>query len=530
MQSQMKLQLDILKSVFETRYALNEWKKEHFNFSLEEEVGKAKDAVDELKNPTVKQFQHIVKRLFNSFRDYHMDVFFYSTEEAELPFKVKPVHNKYLIAYIDTKKLSPDEYPLAIGDEILLWDDKPVSDFVDKIKHSYFCGGNPLTDNALASQALTHRKGMLGHEIFRGEVSITVRHYLTQKVASYLIPWENTPERITYRKGLDEQLFSKKSILPCYEGVKDFHTSFESIGGRKGFVPELGPLRWVAGKEYPFHTYLFELPDNKLGGYIRISHFRGNASDVAYFEKLIEFYEQYADALVLDVTNNPGGSPLYADALAAMLSPKPLIKPGHKLSLTHHEAAMAATTLPLLEKAQSVPEVQKIIGLTRDGYPVNMETRRFLIDYLRFVENEWNAGKWISDPFPIYGIRAIPPHSIIYTKPILVLTNCLSFSAADFLPALLQDNQRAVIFGERTAGAGGMFQTLSHINPFGIRSYHITISMGIRDNLQPIENLGVTPDVLYSLTDHDLQCQYKTYKKYVTKILDELIHGTYTPH
>lgn len=534
---EMKLQLDILKSVLETRYASADWKKASFGWSLDEEIEKAKAKVDSYDQPTTKQFHTIVKSLFNSFRDYHMDVFFYSTAEAALPFKVKPVAGKFLISIIDEDVFQKESCPFSLGDEVVLFDGQPISEVLEELKKKYHCGGNPVTDQLLAAQTLTRRRGMLGHDVPVGNVHLTVFHAKSKKLCSYLIPWKIIPEGIFYQKGLVSSksgrgIFAKKCILPSYEYESFFfNESVESLGGRKSFVPELGPIRWMAPKTYLFHAYLFELADNKLAGYIRIPNFKGGLEHVRCFEELIQYYEQYADVLVIDVTNNPGGSPLYSDALASMLSTKPLIKPKHKLSLTYHEAAMAATTLPLLENAETDQDVQKIVGATLDGYPANLKTRDFLINYLSFIQLQWGAGKNISDPTPIYGVGEIPPHKkCLYTKPIVMLTNALSFSAADFLPALLQDNHRAVIFGERTAGAGGMFQTLTHTNPFGIRNYHITISIAERDNSYPIENIGVTPDVLYSLTEHDLQCQYVDYKKNLTKIIEELAHGNYSPH
>lgn len=532
---EMKQQFDIFKSIFETRYALLDWKKEHFGVSLEDEVQKAKTAIDAIENPTIPQFQFILKRFFNAFHDYHLDVFFYSTGEAELPFVVKPVKEKYFVAYVDKKKLSR-KIPLCIGDELLFWNGVPPEEAVQLIAEKYLCGGNRETDKALAAHKLTHRIGKLGYKIPTGRVKATFLHHTTGEIKTYYIPWKNNSEEVVhpsiYPFALVEDLFSKHDNPPAIEEAPNIDNAHvESLGGRKSFVPYLGPITWESPKDFPFHSYLFELPDSKKGAYIRIPHFKGGPHELKYFENMIEYYELHTDILVIDLTNNSGGFPLYSDAIASMLSPTPLVKAKHKLSLTYEELTAAVTNLPLLHKADTLPALQKILDVNRNGLVTDMTMKQLIINYYTFIVEQWTSGKKISDPFPIYGIDTITPHpKFTYSKPILVLTNCLSFSAADLLPALLQDNHRAIIFGEKTAGAGGLFQIHSHINPFGIRRYHITISMALRDNLQPVENLGVEPDVLYYLTDHDLQCHYENYKKNVNKILEELIHGTYPSH
>lgn len=81
--------LEAIKRVFEVKYAPVEWKKNYAGWDLEEKIQEAKDAVQETPNISIKEFQRIVKRFFNSTKDYHAEVMFYSTETASLPFHVK---------------------------------------------------------------------------------------------------------------------------------------------------------------------------------------------------------------------------------------------------------------------------------------------------------------------------------------------------------------------------------------------------------------------------------------------------------
>ncbi len=95
------------------------------------------------------------------------------------------------------------------------------------------------------------------------------------------------------------------------------------------------------------------------------------------------------------------------------------------------------------------------------------------------------------------------PAAIVYTKPLIVLTDEFSISAGDIFPAMMQDNRRGPIVGTRTSGAGGsvsswpagMYSELvsSNTNSLVVRKAPIVTS-----EYPPapyIENIGVRPDI-----------------------------------
>ena len=53
------------------------------------------------------------------------------------------------------------------------------------------------------------------------------------------------------------------------------------------------------------------------------------------------------------------------------------------------------------------------------------------------------------------GSLTLDPAPVRYTRPMIVLTDEFSASAADMFPAIIQDNGRAPLVGMRTMGAGG---------------------------------------------------------------------------
>ncbi len=54
-----------------------------------------------------------------------------------------------------------------------------------------------------------------------------------------------------------------------------------------------------------------------------------------------------------------------------------------------------------------------------------------------------------------------------------MLINEMDMSCADFMPAILQDNKRATLFGSRTAGAGGHVLSFNFPNIHGIADFFI---------------------------------------------------------
>ena len=105
----------------------------------------------------------------------------------------------------------------------------------------------------------------------------------------------------------------------------------------------------------------------------------------------------------------------------------------------------------------------------------------------------------------------ILPATTHYTKKIVVLINELTFSAGEFLAAILQDNKRAALFGVRTAGAGGCQKRICIPNNLGIGDITLTWTIARRTNGEYIENKGVQPDVTYGVTAEDSRSGYVGY-------------------
>jgi hypothetical protein len=290
-----------------------------------------------------------------------------------------------------------------------------------------------------------------------------------------------------------------------------------AIGSKRSFVPALDKIVWelpqALAARVPFSARIYQLDNDRLIGYVRVPHYNYDESTAEEFAKLIGHFEEATEALVLDQVNNRGGSMVHMYALLSCLTDRPLIPPKHELSLTEDDVAMASNTVALAEAGEAVPS---------DERPSLQE-----VAYSRFVLSEMEAGRMRhTNPTYLFGVSEILPAQNHYTKKIVVLINELDFSAAEFLAAILQDNKRATLFGQGTAGAGGCVRrfTVPGSRKLGIAYMTITWTFARRTNGQPIENIGVHPDVSYSITAEDLRSCYSGYRQALLTTLETRIH------
>lgn len=566
--------LDIIKNTFEVKYAPADWKFSFTRWDLEEEINIAKAKILSVDNITVNDYQHIVKDFFKSAKDYHVGVHFYSTASAFLPFRVQRAEGKYFLTWVDASARKI----LHVGDEITQFDDQPIHDAVTQLKMLEFGNPDSQTDQAFAEMFLTIRIGQMGHYIPQGSINVVIKSKGAAKTFTHQFTWTYTPDGVMQeafypltfavcKKSTQESsqfniskfqepsgcltqhpYFHKEMSVASYNLV---HAAFEQryaknkdedeineaevLGSKKSFVPILGKKIWEAETTGQFYAYLYRNHKNKMIGYIRIPGYMGGSSAAEEFAGLIRLFEKKSDALVIDQVNNPGGIILNMYALVSMLTPYSLHVPTQRVTITQEDVFHALNVLSAFEDI-GINKTTLIEGEGQgkaeniEGYPIDQKFVQSIIENYYFIIAEWNEGRCFTKASYLYGIESLTPHPLAsYSKPILVLVNHLDFSCADFLPAILQDNKRATIFGTQTAGAGGVLLSHSHPNRFGIANYTLTGSIAIRHNKGLIENNGVTPDVIYELTQKDFQDNYSGYSAAVERAINKLIKKNKQP-
>lgn len=532
--------LGFIKRTFEIKYAPADWKKESLGWDLDENYIKARQKIENLSNPKLKDFHKILREVFFSAADYHVNVFFHSTEASFLPFKVYGAQGRYFLSWIDREKLELPEW--SEGDEILFFDEKPIHQLLEEIRLSDWNRQNEMTDSRMAQKSLTTRISLLGHDVPQGNVSVLIKHQSTGEEKQYQLTWDYFPESIKEIEGPKPKAMSrsrsplsqKEMITPYYalfkKADKIYHSSDDKreIGSRDSFVPPLGKIVWESSEENIFNAHIAELPNRIKVGYVRIPEFIGDDEEVEEFASLIERFQRQTHALIVDQVNNPGGMVFYKYALLSMLTDKTLELPTFRMTLTQEEVMHAFETLELLDLIENDDDAVEILGETWQGYPITYDEAQSIKEYCQSILTEWGAGKHFTDPIHLVFNKIVPSKIANYTKPLVVLTNELCFSCADSFPAILQDNHRAIIFGAKTAGAGGVVQSTSYPNLMGIAGYSYTSAILERQSKRPIENVGVEPDVAYTLTFDDHRNGYKGYREALKKVVEDAILNSRT--
>lgn len=489
---QMLVDLQVIKHLLEVSYAPTNWKKDHLDWDLGVAFQDAKNQILNTPEITLKQYQQILKKFLTTTQDYHIDINFYSTEEAVLPFQVKTIENRTFIDWVD-----PQANGIKVGDELLEFDGKAIQEVFNEIKISNGLNSNPLTDQAIADFNLTSRSGKRGEVVPSGNVQLTVKNQIEEKKTTQLT-WDHKPEQITVPPYLLRSRTTPKEPIPR-----------KKLGSKVSFVPKLGKVIWKwKGKEpeNPFwNAYIYQNEEGRSIGYIRIPHYSGTFDDLDNFSKIISLMQKRTDALVIDQVNNVGGDLEFLYALTSMLINKPASPPKHRIKITQKDVYNAINAVEYFE--------------TLDDESTLSEKK-----YWESLIQEWNEGRKLTQPLYIYGVEKIIPSSVAnYTKPILFLINELDFSGGDFMPAILQDNQRVVLFGSQTAGAGGAATQHVFPNEHGINYIQYTWTIAERNDLQKIENLGVKPDIEYKIGIPDIQNQYANYGKAVNAAISKML-------
>jgi len=563
LKKKMMADLDIIKNAFEVKYAPKEWKKTYCGWDLNEQINAAKAKIKAKENITVKDYQKILREFFFSCCDIHVGIYFHSTEVAKLPFQVRGAQGRYFISWVHEKM----PFPISVGDEVISFDGRPIHEVIEELKNSLRFP-NTKTHQGYTEILLTLRYGQMVDKVPKGQILIGIKHSQPKQIIipssdnkapnitlniqkdqleSYPFEWDYKPEAISagpyrsmYRapkrpdmpshnfndRNMLSPLYERMcSALKRYENQSDDEYEHPTLGCKKSGLPPLGEVVWETVEKFNFHAYLFRTQDKRVVGYIRIPSFEpGNNAErkIGDLADLINLFEMTSDALIIDLIDNPGGQAIYTYAVASLCSKTPLRVYLERQTITtddvHHAYAKLNNENPSIDFIS--------------GYPVDAKFFEEEKKHNRFIIDQWNQGHTLTDSSYNFGISVLKPHPWANcTKPIMVLVNHMDISAADFFPAILQDNKRATIFGSRTAGAGGYIVRESHQNLFGINFYSLTGSIAERFDKKPIENLGVTPDVPYEVTPDDLQNNYQGYLQAVNDALKELLKNTPTdPH
>lgn len=525
MKIKLQQEIDFIGNLYGSVYAPKTWKESHLGWNLPQQVSLAQQKLQAATH--LRQARTAVADLINSTADYHVSFVFYSTEKSSLPFQVKSVAGQSIIVFIDRTKLSEAAFPFDLGDELISIDGVNVNAL--KSQMVSILGANVAsTDEALADFYLTQRSGRANMIVPHGPSSIVVKKASDDTLNTVTLYWEYEAEnlgRIANTK-VGSTLLNKNMLgMKAYDFIADKKSENRfAIGNRNPFLPNLSERLWETPKENTFDAYIYQNEEGKLIGVVRIFSYSltDYAKAVKDFSGIIQHFEKHTAAMVIDQNNNPGGSVFYLYTLASMMSDQSLRVPKHAVALTYAEASECIDTNKALENIKNDEDAVKSLG-DLGGYTASYQLALGIKDYCNFVISEYKSGKALSSPYYLWGVDKITPNAIHYTKPVVLLVNQLDFSGGDFFPAIMQDNKRVTVVGTRTAGAGGYILEASFPNNLGLETVTFTGSIAERTNLNPIENLGITPDISLTMTANDLRKSFIDYLTELKTILKNVI-------
>jgi len=514
---QKEADLKSLAGLYAKQYAPYEWKLQVQFFDLyylKPWIERARQSESDL------EFYEVLVAYVNSLNDVHSTYLLPSPFVADSGVGVDLYDGTLLIDYINRRQLPEKDFPFQIGDELVAVDGKPARLLMDSFERLVNYGNSRSTQRIVADMLLYRSQAVFPRAIEIGEnASLFIRRQ-SGELESFEVPWEKSgrpldvvgpvpsprldsavaPEAAAsgtrparWRKPwLQLQNFRGRDL----RNVVGFGIRAPVYSPPQGFVQRLGR----SSSDY-FYSGTYTSEGVRIG-LIRIPDFQPLPFDflsiaTRQFENEAVYMQANTDGLVIDVMRNPGGYGCWTVRLLARLMPRPFqswgleVRPNIELLNSYSQA---------IEFAREDEAEDWEIGLLEMIY--NQIS-------LAYSENRGRTG-----PVPVCGLGFEEQPATdqngrprYYSKPILLLTDEFSTSAADIFAAMFQDNARGPVFGYRTSGAGGSV-TPDPI-PAGFYSEgYATVTQSLITRSAPvvtpdfpvtyyIENVGVRPDIKY---------------------------------
>jgi hypothetical protein len=542
-QSQKVSDFTGLAALYDKNYGPYEWKIKNFHFDLL----KLQPWLDQVyASRTDLEFYDVCVRYVASLHDFHDEFTLPSIYQAYLPLTADIYDGKVLVDFVDTTVLDPVSYPIHVGDELVSVDGISATTWISLLApYSVNGEGNPVSRDRLAVATMLDR-----YQAFYTYASRTQPGQVAKLVIksagganSYSIPWSTIglplfsegpvpdPSTFTSGRGRNEagrsmrenaligakawgisSHFTAAAKAPASSATTDMRKKLREFG-------HLHPAHALAGGLDPFDSMfpLFVPPagftlrlggnpndnfvsgtfpvGNQTVGFIRIPTFEPADENAALsqFASEMAYFQQNTAGLVIDVMSNGGGDVCYAQEIVHFLIPTTFRSLGFSLRATENWLEYFELSLIYAEEG-GAPQT------TIDEY----------VQDLQEVQRALAHERGMTRPLPLCSSTlSTPPatdangNNLAYTKPILVLTNNFTASAAEMFGATLQDAQRAKTYGTRTSGGGGNVVSFDTA-PYAEGATRVTESLAVRNHnvstpgypsAPYIENIGVYPDL-----------------------------------
>lgn len=507
-----------LASVFWRHYGPYEWKKTILNFDLAD-LRPWMARVDAAKNDL--EYLEICKQYTASFKDGHVDLTYPTTFVTQAPVNVDIYDGKATVESVGAAAVLAG---LRAGDEILMFDGKPVDEAIAALYPYTAFGSNPRTERRWAANYLFYRHQTVfpNAPSFADSAMVTVRHTNGDE-ETVEVPFTRSGEplrgfgelppfqmlRRGGNRGTDDQAsnalatvdgialpdqvdparremyaldFVARPVRRYERAVRNFGAFSPAYSLPAGFALRRGTL-----STDPFVSGVYQSGGKRIG-YIRFPNFGPSSitTALAILDVELQYLQDNTDGLVIDVMRNNGGYGVYAHEIGRRLIPGPWTAQGQEVRAT-------ATKLADLSRER--------MSVAAAGAPQWMLAQYdVLIEGLRDAQ-QGNRARTGRLPINMSSLD-MRPASVVYTKPLIVLIDEFSVSAGDMFPAIIQDANRGALVGYRTGGLGGSTGSFTG-GALSESDVSTTFSLLVRPRMidteygatSYIENVGVRPDI-----------------------------------
>ncbi|HLK21035.1 MAG TPA: S41 family peptidase, partial [Bryobacteraceae bacterium] len=500
-------------------------------------------------------FYDICTRYVASLQDSHDEFTIWSDFDAWLHFDGDIYDGKFLIDYIDYGYLPADAYRFTIGDELVSVDGVAIGDLLSQLSPYAVNGSsNPVSRARIAAAMATERyQGWYPHATNIGANATIVVKQQDGKTATYTIPWDvlgtavasegpvqspNVSASASLRKNMnhkrgvsaaraladpertlnpwrlwsgvrpamvEEQQPKYMAALNKLQNMRAVKSPFVTDGLEPfgNFAPAFNPpagfkLRLGAAQTDEFVSGTFPLAKLNIG-YIRIPSMEPSSRSAALkqFAGEVAYFQANTDGIIVDVMGNGGGNGCYSQDLASYLIPH---------NFRGLEEEIRATL------SWQVAFSESLVGAELEGAPdwvIGLYRSHLNAIKKALASNRGNTGS-LAICGPTFDTPPATDNSgkvVAYTKPILVLVDNFTLSAAEVFTMFMQDSKRATIFGTRTDGGGG------NVVSFDAGAYsegNTRVTEGLITRAAPVQTpgfpslasydgVGIYPDIVQDL-------------------------------
>jgi hypothetical protein len=523
-----------LAATYAMNYGPLDWKRTALNFDLlkiGDWLNQAAATEDDLS------FYELCVSYVASLDDAHDAFLLPSDFQASMGFSVDIFDGRILIDAIDRTQLPLRRFPFQVGDELISVDNIAAQDLIQSLT-PYSIAANPLSTRRFAAAYVTFRvQEIMPHAHLIPDFSTVIINRQGGGTQSFSIPWLKTGTPLTVvgpvlgPSGNSAAGASQSSSpdymgplrklrnmrLPAHRTLVGYGVTAPVFNPPAGFIQRMGTRRFDF-----FYSGTYQAQGLRIG-YIRIPSFDPFLPSTD-FQTEIDYMNQNTDGLIVDIMRNPGGDPCAAEDLLQRLIPAPFHNVGLEIRATWNWVQSFTQALQYAQDALAPDDViaqyQNLLQQITAAYltPSGRTAPLPICDSTLDLQPATDSNN----------------QNIAYTKPLMLLTDEMSASAADYFAAVIQDNQRGLLFGMRTMGAGG------NVDIFPVTTYSsggATVTESLMRRKSPVvtpdyptapyvENIGVRPDIVQDyMTADNLMNHGKTFVQAFTDTMVNFINA-----